>query len=286
MLAKVHPHPRLVIVANPTASDFGHPPSSDDPQASLRAELLGQLMAAQFEIEAAMNEMEGNAAALSDGKAQLQLLSALQRQIGVASPTALAGMRGEIIATASAAQTVVQQSRAAALTSERMAELQNVTNATRQTIQNVAEDLFEKKKLDPYLQFQSAEDEAEYRKREAERKAYIDAELAKGTPEGALNASNAAKAQIKDAGAHGADRSPEYADMLAATDKAEQALRSAMSSERQRAGEKAGSPKAHDDLNDVLSAFRDAGVTTAETPSLDPAHGLAQGKPSAPARGV
>lgn len=55
-----------------------------------------------------MNEIAGNAAALSDGKAQLQLVTALQRQIGTASHTALAGMRGEIIAVASATQTIAQ----------------------------------------------------------------------------------------------------------------------------------------------------------------------------------
>ena len=252
----------------------------------MRADLLGQLVAAQFEIEGAMKEMAGNAAALSDGSAQLQLLSALQRQIGVASPAALAGMRGEIIATASAAQAVVQQSRAAALTSERMAELRDVTNATRQTIRNVAEDLFEKKKLDPYLQFQSAEDEAAYRKREAERQTYIKAELAKGTPESTLNATNATLAQINDAGAHGADRSPEFAGMLAATEDAKRNLHSAISNEAARAVQQTESPKARDDLSDVLSAFRDAGVTTTDAANLDPAHGLAQAKPATPAREI
>jgi hypothetical protein len=252
----------------------------------LRTELLGQLVAAQFEIEAAMNEMGGNASAISDGKTQLQLLSALQRQIGTASPTALAGMRGEIVATASAAQAVAQQSRANAVTNDRMAELRDVTNAARQTIGDVAHDLFEKKKLDPYLQFDSAQDEADYRKREAERQAYIKAELAKGTPEGALNANNATKAQLNDARDHGADRSPDFAGMLTATEDVVRTLRSAMPSEGVPTTQKAEAPKVHDDFSDVLAAFRETGVTTTAVASLDPAHGLSQGKPAGPVREV
>ena len=233
-----------------------------------------------------MKEMAGNAAALSDGNAQLQLLSALQRQIGVANPTALAGMRGEIIATASAAQAVVLQSRSAALSSERMAELRDVTNATRQTISDVAHDLFEKKKLDPYLQFDSAQDEAEYRKREAERQAYIKTELAKGTPEGALNAATATKEQLEDARDHGAGASPDFDGMLTATEDAEQALRSVMPSDVAPSTAKTEAPKAQDDFRDLLAAFRDTGVTTTDVASLDPAHGLNQAKPAAPVREV
>lgn len=277
---------RHSIVAHPTVSSFGHPAKADDPQASLRAELLGQLVAAQFEIEAAMNEIAGNAAALSDGKAQLQLLTALQRQIGTASSAALAGMRSEIIAVANATQAIAQQSRASANASDTATTLADVTNKTRRTIQNVAQELFEQKKLDPYLQFVSAEDEAEYRKREAARKAYIDAELAKGTPQGALNAAAATREQLEDARDHGADRSPNFARMLAETEDAERTLSAAMPREAAPPAKQAEPPKVADDFSDVLSAFRDAGVTITETVSADPAHGLAQGKPVVPSKQV
>ncbi len=66
------------------------------------------------------------------------------------------------------------------------------------------------KDFDPYLQFGPGDMEADYRKREAERRAYIAAEQAKGTPQGDLNASGAAVGQMADAAAHGAANSPEF----------------------------------------------------------------------------
>lgn len=175
-----------------------------------------------------MTEIAGNAAALSDGKTQLQLLAALQRQIGTASPAILAGLRSEIIATVTAAQSVAQHSRATATVTDKAASLADVTTNTRRAIQNIADELFEQKKLDPYLQFASDEDEAEYRKREAERYAYIKAELAKGTPQGAANAAKAATEQLDDARDHGADSSPDFARMYAVVSEASDAQRAAM----------------------------------------------------------
>lgn len=198
---------RHSIVAHPTVSGFGHPAKTDDPQASLRAELMGQLVAAQFEIEAAMTEIAGNAAALSDSKAQLQLLSALQRQIGTANPAALAIMRGEVVAAVAVAQITVNIGRATALAETLAIGLPAIANAARSQVANVIRDLHQ---FDQFLQFSSEQDAEDYRRRQNERLADIEQQLALRTPQGTLNASGIAVGQLADAYAHGAGNSPEF----------------------------------------------------------------------------
>lgn len=154
-----------------------------------------------------------------------------------------------------------------------------MTSKTRRTIQNVADELFEQKKLDPYLQFASAEDEAEYRKREAARKAYIDAELGKGTPQGALNAANASKEQLEDAGNHGADRSPDFAPMLDEVTKARDAQLAAMNQGKPNQKQAPRSAEVtitgDDDLDEIAAIFKAAGVLPPPSePTADSAHGL------------
>lgn len=236
-------------------------------------------MAAQLSLDAVIVELERNGAPLDAARNQLYAIADMQRMVGIASPSALAQMRAEIVATANAGQTIAQQSRTANA-NERQADLAEVTASTRQTIQNVEHELFEEKKLDPYLQFQSAEDEAEYRKREAERQAYIRAELAKGTPQGALNASNAMLAQLDDARDHGADRSPDFDRMYGATLSARDAQRSAMGLPPIAANEagvsaEATAPPAEtvSDIDEIAATLRMAGVgVTGSTPINS--HGL------------
>ncbi|HEV7233753.1 MAG TPA: hypothetical protein VGN36_05865, partial [Sphingorhabdus sp.] len=234
----VNQQPRLSIVADPTVSGFDHPASADAAQISLRAELLGQLVAAQFEIEASMTEIAGNAAAMCDGKAQLQLLAALQRQIGTASPAALAGLRSEIIATVNAAQAVAQHSRAAA-NDDRPDRAMTAADA-RQAIAHIGRDIFSHRLLNPYLRFASPEDEEAYRKREEQNRKAYELELAKGTPEGNRRAAEILNRQLIDAQAHGADASPDFADLLtraqiaqaALDDEEKQTQRSAVAAEK------------------------------------------------------
>jgi hypothetical protein len=64
--------------------------------------------------------------------------------------------------------------------------------------------------FDPFLRFASPQDEEDYRRREAARSAYIEAELARGTPQGDLNASAGVIGQMVDAKANGAGDSPEF----------------------------------------------------------------------------
>ncbi|MBV8686900.1 MAG: hypothetical protein JOZ90_11010 [Alphaproteobacteria bacterium] len=110
---------------------------------------------------------------------------------------------------------MAQQARGEA--SAPTAELAVASAASRQQVQAIMRDLH---RFDPYLQFASPEEEAEYRRREAERRADVEREQAKGTSQGELNASAVALGQMADAAAHGADSNPEFQhrfDELAAT---------------------------------------------------------------------
>ena len=242
----------------------------------LRAELLGQLVAAQFDLEAVINEIGSNAAALSDSKAQLQLLSALQRQIGSASPAALAGLRGEIVATVSAAHAVAQQSRATANADDKPDRAMTAAEA-RQAIIDVGRDVFDRQKLDPYLRFASPEDEEAYRKREEENSKAYERELAKGTAEGNRRAAEILRAQLDDARAHGAGDSPDFNALSQRIDNAQAALNTPErqpSSVAHTGGIVADDPDAEMELDDVLATLRSAGITTPEQTTGAPIHGL------------
>jgi hypothetical protein len=192
-----------------TVSKVSHPVLPDDPQASLRLELVGQLVAAQFALEGALAEFTGNSGALGQAQLQLSMLVALRQQIGTASPASLSAMSNEIFGAVAQAQGIIQQGRANLANSE--ASSASNTAKARQALQSMADDLFGKKLLDPYLHFASAEEEAAYRKREQERSIAYDDEIAKQTAEGNRRAASILQSQLADAKAHGANRSPDMA---------------------------------------------------------------------------
>lgn len=172
------------------------------------------MIAAQFSLEDAVAELERSGASADAARSQLQALGDLQRQIASAGPAALTSLRGEITNAVTASRQILQQGRAASNAESVEATLAATSARTRATVERIAGDLFERRIFDPYLQFASEEEERAYRAREAERRAYIDAQLARGTPEGNLNASATTVGQVLDAGANGADRSPQYAQTL------------------------------------------------------------------------
>jgi hypothetical protein len=187
----------------------------------LRAELLGQIVGAQFELEGLITSLP--AEARGEGERQLRALKDLQRQIGSASPATLNALRAEVGSTVMIAQAAVQQAR---VTAETSALLTEASSAGRQQVTALMQDMH---RFDAYLHFASPEDEEDYRRHEAERRAYIDAQLAKGTPEGNLNASGGAVGQMLDAKAHGAGESPEFqqrwSELVAHTETLRDALR-------------------------------------------------------------
>jgi Mg-chelatase subunit ChlI len=145
--------------------------------------LLGQVVAAQFDLEAAIAELTRTGGSIADAQSQLQFLATVQRTVGTASPAALASMRAEIAATVNAAQAVAAQGRTAANADDKPDRAMIAAEA-RQAIADVGRDVFERRVLDPYLRFTSAEDEEAYRKREEQNREAYERELAKGTPEG------------------------------------------------------------------------------------------------------
>jgi hypothetical protein len=187
----------------------GQPTLSVDPEASLRAELLGTIAGAQFDIDNAIAELARSGADASALTNQRQSLQQLQKQVGSASFATLAGLRAEIAGAVATTQTLAEQSRAIATTAGHSAAeaLATASANSRFAVTSIMRDMH---RFDPYLRFESAEDEAAYRKREAERLACINAQHAKGTPEGNLNAAGAAVGQLADAKAHGAGNSPEF----------------------------------------------------------------------------
>lgn len=265
------------------------PATPDDPQASLRAELLGQIVAAQFDLEAVVTELTRTGGNAGDAQNQLQFLSSLQRTVGAANPVALAQMRSEISATVNAAQAVAAQGRNAASADDKPDRAMTAAEA-RQAIADVGRDVFGRRVLDPYLRFASVEDEEAYRKREEENSKAYERELAKGTPDGDRRAAEILRTQLVDARAHGAGDSPDFDSLFQRADGAATALDTAQrqpSTERSSTrtpivAEDRGDTPTDTDLDSVLATLRTAGITTPEQANGAPAHGLAANARPAP----
>ena len=277
---------RPSIVANSTVSGIGHAAQPHDPLASQRTELLGSLAAAQFDLERAITELMQSGADVGAAQSQLLKIGQLMRTIGSADAHALVAMQANVAGLVGEAQAMVQKGRELSNVGESLAA---VDARTRATVQRISADLFERKIFDPYLRFDTAEAEEAYRQREAERQEYVRRELAKGTSEGALNANAAALEQIKDAGVHGADRSPDYERLLNEAKIAESSLRSTSREATPNATQPDTPPTpqdGQDEFGDILATLRDAGVVTAVTASPNPAHGLTAAKAATSVREV
>ena len=238
------------ITAKVTVSE-GQPTLSVDPEASLRAELLGTIAGAQFDIDNAIAELARSSADTSALTNQRQSLQQMQKQVSSASFATLAGLRAEIAGAVATTQALAEQGRAIA-TSAGQAAAEALATASANSRAQVTSIIRDMHRFDAYLHFESAEDEAAYRKREAERLAYINAQHAKGTPEGNLNAAGAAVGQLADAKVNGAGDNPEFerswSELLETTER--------LRSEVLRSG---GSIKAFDDrlradIRTILSA--------------------------------
>lgn len=211
-----------------------------DAEASLRAELSAKIANAQSDLEnqlAALRNAASMAAggdALAQALAQLHGLSRLQQRIIHADASALIAIRGEVAASVAATQALVQQAGPAstALQSAQAALYEASATADR-TVRDFNRDFYERRIFDPYLRFTSTEDEEEYRRHEQERQRAIEKALAENTPEGNLRANQLAIEQLKDAGAHGADRSPDFKPTMDRLQKSSDALTKAIEHQRQ-----------------------------------------------------
>ena len=188
-----------------------------DPEASFRTDLATQLSGAQTSLENRLTELKSRVTTGSDNVAiaqamsHLQGLSELRERIERADPSALASLQSEVAAILAASQSLSNQSLPASQSQQAaQVALTQASEAARRSSEEFEDAYYKRHIFDQYLQFSSQHDEEEYRRREAERKQEIDKALAEHTPEGNLKANRLSLDQLKDAGAHGADRSPDY----------------------------------------------------------------------------
>jgi hypothetical protein len=243
--------------------------------------LTGAIAAAQIDIANAIAELARSGADSAALTSQNSALQQLQRTVGSANLGSLLSLRGEVAATASSATNLANQAiSSAASAAAAQANLPPAERA-RASIEALNRDLFENRVLDPYLRFDSREDEEAYRKREQERKEEIKRVLALGTPEGLRRAAELTHDQLRDAGAHGADRSPDYARLLGTANEAREL---AMPHEKQAPAHDNAKPAVSNDVADIAATLRAAGLSRHPPTNNEEGHGLSFDKLSAAAR--
>ena len=192
-------------------------------QAMLRAQaqvLLQQASAQAEDLQAVLSRLGNSAhyAQLSGALSHVngvisELRQALSGGITSLHSSDLASLRQAVQAAAAAAQSA--ETAAVGRTGSDMAvaaaQVPAAAAETRKEVESLSRDLYDGHLFEPYLHFSSKEDEAEFRQREAERKRYIDEQLARHTPEGDLNSSSGMIGEMLDQHAHGAGDSPEFA---------------------------------------------------------------------------
>lgn len=226
-----NPQCRRPIAFQPTdySAPLPHPASQDEAQASLRAELQRQIEQAQSRLETQLAELkrvgllDTNPALAEALHSQLQVLTALGNFLPSASGATLAQVRAEVATSVAAANSLGQQAQTivaladASQAADHMMALAIARDDARHTAEDFLHDFYEKRIFDPYLHFDTLDDERAYREREALRRQAIEEAMAKHTPNGDLQALQLEKDQLRDAGKHGATASPQfqtYADEL------------------------------------------------------------------------
>lgn len=250
-----------------------------DPLASERLALLGRTAAAQLDLERVIASLQASAMPIpTELLAQQGELATLIREVATAGTAELPALQRAIATAVAATSSAVQQAGQSASSNVATLDLAERVKAARQTIESVGRDLFDKKVLDPYLQFSSPEDEAAYRKRERENAAAIEREKTKGTIEGDRNAAALLERQLLDAGEHGATASPDYDRMLTDIRAASNTLEAQSPTKTATSKDTQGTEKLpegkSDSLDDVLATLKSAGVTTLTEPKESIVHGL------------
>jgi len=247
--------------------------------ASQRTELVGQLAAAQFALDAAIAELSrsaGEAAILADARTQLASVTSLMRQVGSASASRLAELRNEVATTASTAVALANQATSSSGNAASAGGNLTPAQRARATIEAVGRDLFDKHVLDPYLEFDSAEDEKAYRERERKRQEEYNRAMALHTPEGDRRAHQLEIAQLADAKAHGAEKAPESSRIEHQLDEAEIDLQRPSTTAKRDAT----MPTTHEieksggQFDEVLAALKSAGVCSPSSPAPTNGHGV------------
>ena len=178
-----------------------HRPGLSSPTSSAHSARPRATVRVQAQLASAAGQVGNAAAALS---------RALNSSGSSLSPADLAALEsavqsvdvGSIVTEASAVGGSAGASAAANLAA--------ASAATRDDVVSLSHDVFDQKLFDRYLHFSSAQDEAAFRTHAAEVHKYVDAQLARGTAEGNLNAGGGMVDYMLDAKTHGAGDSPDF----------------------------------------------------------------------------
>lgn len=240
--------------------------------------MLEQIASAQADLETNIDELRkaiasgGNGASLGQADAQLHGLSSLQHRITNAHGASLIAIRAEVTASVAATQAFAQQARGVTASAQNNeVSLHAASAAAHREVASFMHDFYEKKIFDPYLRFDTPADEKAYREREESYRRAIEAAQAEGTADGNLRALDLSRAQLLDAGAHGADKSPDYQGQLDRLDRERATLGGAMA--RSASGPTAASSSATADNSagptptvdpKILASLRAAGITLAD----------------------
>jgi hypothetical protein len=192
-----------------------------DETEKLRADAAAMLERARnqlADIQRALSSLGDDRAAHGRLAAEADRLSAIVSQLTQAVNAQTFPLRGaDLVAIGSAVQSgeahaaLTEAAAPAATSSATLAANVATTSAeTRSETESLARDVFDQHIFDRYLHYSSAADEEESRKRQAEDKKYIAAQLARHTPEGDLNASGGLIDSMLDLHAHGAGSSPAF----------------------------------------------------------------------------
>lgn len=256
------------------------------PEAIARQELLQQLDAASHLLETQLAQLrrgdstQTSQALIGNGSAILLQLNALRDQL-VSGATDVTALRAGIASAIADIRAYTSDARAAATgqsADQTGVALRDASNAARQSVADFERDFYGRRIFDPYLRFASAEDEDAYRRREEERQRAIDKALAEASPEGNLRANGLAIEQLRDAGAHGADRSPEFnrwrTELLGREHRLKQAIDGTQLTAVTAARADARDSQAPDAKvsPDLLAAFRQSGTAVADQTGAG--HGL------------
>ncbi len=229
---------------------------------------------------------------LGQGGAKLLQLSALRDQLvgGAKDVTALRASIASAVADIHAYTSDARNAAAGTLQggTARAMTLQQASEAARNTTTDFVHEFYDRHEFDKYLKFASADDQEEYRQREAERRKAIEDALAKHTPQGDLGAANLTLEQLKDAGAHGATSSPAYNGWVEKVTKARDDLASKIA--EKAPGQARTTPSATDALDtvkptaavspDLIAALRSTGVVVADQNASGHGVNAAGGQPA------
>ena len=229
------------VTVSSRENSLGTPTVTPDNEEAVRDKLLGQIETSSRELESQLatlrNTASGNHDLLDDGVAKMLRLKFLRDQL-VGGAKGVAALRAEIASAVAATHAYALSvggvtGTAQGSPAEQVAQaLRAASDTAHQTVADFSRDFYERKIFDPYLKFTSTEDEEAYRRREQERQRAIEKAQAENTPAGTLRANTLAIDQLHDAGAHGADRSPEYEPRMDKLLASRDALKNAIAEDR------------------------------------------------------